>query len=65
MIQTVHETGSRQPCGSEPVAGYRGDSLDKVRTSLGEAQFERAYAKGMTLSLDQALDLALGRGHSA
>jgi tetratricopeptide (TPR) repeat protein len=45
----------------EPEAGYRRDSLDKVRTSLGEGQFERAYAKGLTLSLDQALDLALGR----
>ena len=44
-----------------PEAGYRRDSLDQLRTSLGEELFGRAYAKGITLSLDQALDLALGR----
>ncbi|MBV8200461.1 MAG: hypothetical protein JOZ15_07535 [Acidobacteria bacterium] len=44
----------------QPEAGYRLDSLGKVRTSLGEEQFERAYATGTALSLDQALDLALG-----
>jgi hypothetical protein len=49
----------------EPEAGYRRDSLHKVRSSLGEEQLERARAKGMTLSLDQALDLALGRAQSA
>ena len=43
----------------EPEAGYRLDSLNKVRTSLGEEQFQQAYATGMALSLDQALDLAL------
>jgi len=32
-----------------------------VRTSLGEEQFERAYAKGTMLSFDQAIDLALGK----
>jgi predicted ATPase/class 3 adenylate cyclase len=49
----------------EPVAGYRRDSLDKARSSLGEEQFERAYAKGTMLSLDQALDLALKRTRPA
>ena len=49
----------------EPEAGYRRDSLHTVRTSLGEEQFERAYAKGMTLSLDQALDLALATARPA
>ena len=49
----------------DPEAHYRDDSLHQVRISLGEEQADRAYAKGMTLSLDQALDLALGRGHSA
>jgi predicted ATPase/class 3 adenylate cyclase len=49
----------------EPEAGYRLDSLGKVRTSLGEEQFERAYASGMALSLDQALDLALGTARNA
>jgi predicted ATPase/class 3 adenylate cyclase len=43
----------------QPEAGYRRDSLDQVRTSLGQKQFERAYATGTALSLDQALDLAL------
>ena len=45
----------------EPEARYRQDSLDQVRAHLGEEQFDRAYAKGMTLSLDEALDVALGR----
>ena len=44
----------------EPEARYRRDSLNQVRTPLGEEQFDRAYAKGMTLS-PQALDLALGK----
>jgi predicted ATPase/class 3 adenylate cyclase len=43
----------------DPEARYRRDSLHHVRTSLGEEQFGPAHAKGMTLSLDQALDLAL------
>jgi predicted ATPase/class 3 adenylate cyclase len=45
----------------DPEAGYRQRSLEEVRASLGEQRFERAYARGMTLGLDQALDLALGR----
>jgi tetratricopeptide (TPR) repeat protein len=45
----------------ELEVSYRRDSLHKVRTSLGEEQFERAYAKGMMLSPDQAIDLALGK----
>jgi predicted ATPase/class 3 adenylate cyclase len=49
----------------EPEARYRLDSLGKVRTSLDEEQFERAYASGMALSLDQALDLALGTARNA
>jgi predicted ATPase/class 3 adenylate cyclase len=46
-------------------ARYRRDSLQKVRASLGEEQFARAYAKGMTLSLEQALGLALATARSA
>jgi tetratricopeptide (TPR) repeat protein len=46
-------------------ARYRRDSLHKIRISFGEEQFARAYAKGMTLSLDQALGLALGTARSA
>jgi predicted ATPase/class 3 adenylate cyclase/DNA-binding XRE family transcriptional regulator len=44
---------------------YRRDSLHKIRTSFGEEQFARAYAKGMTLSLEQALGLALGTARPA
>jgi hypothetical protein len=36
-----------------------------VRSALGEEQFERAYTQGKSLSLDQALDLALGTARSA
>jgi tetratricopeptide (TPR) repeat protein len=49
----------------ELEARHRRDSLGQVRAHLGEEQAGRAYAEGMTLSHDQALDLALGRGHSA
>jgi hypothetical protein len=44
-----------------PEAGYRRENLDGVRAALGEEQFELAYARGMSLGFDQALDLALGR----
>jgi len=44
----------------DPESGYRLDSLDTARASLGSERFEQAYAVGMALSLDQALDLALG-----
>ena len=49
----------------EPETGYRHDSLNKVRSALGEEQFERAYTQGQALGLDQALDLALGTARSA
>jgi tetratricopeptide (TPR) repeat protein len=42
----------------ELEADYRRDSLDQVRARLGQEQFERAYAEGMALSPDKALDLA-------
>jgi hypothetical protein len=45
----------------ELEARYRRDSLDQVRARLGQEQFERAHATGMTLSSDQALDLASGK----
>ena len=37
----------------------RRDSLDQVRAHLGDEQLERAYAQGMALSPEKALDLAL------
>jgi hypothetical protein len=49
----------------EPEACNRRDSLAQVRAHLGEEQLERAYARGTTLSLDQALELALGKAGPA
>jgi predicted ATPase/class 3 adenylate cyclase len=40
-------------------ARCRQDSLDQARAHLGDEQLERAYAQGMTLSLEKALDMAL------
>ena len=40
-------------------ARYRQDSLAQARVHLGDEQLERAYAQGMALSLEKALDLAL------
>ena len=46
----------------EPEARYyRRDGLRKLATSLGQEQFQRAYAKGTALSLDKALALASGK----
>ena len=46
-------------------ARYRRDSLDRVRTRLGQDQFGRVYAKGTMLSLQEVLDAALGRAAPA
>ena len=43
----------------------RRDSLDQARTHLGDEQLERAYATGLALSLEKALDLALGKAGPA
>jgi predicted ATPase/class 3 adenylate cyclase len=45
----------------QPEAGYRHDSLGQIRAQLGDDRFESAYAEGMMLSLDDALDVALSR----
>ena len=45
----------------EPEARYRRDSIHKIHSSFGEEPFWRAHAKGMTLSLDEILEVALGR----
>ena len=50
---------------SEHDARYRRDSLDQARTHLGDEQLERAYAQGMALSLEKALELALRRAGQA
>jgi hypothetical protein len=49
----------------ESAARDRQDSLNQARAHLGDGQLERAYAQGMALSLDRALDLALGRAGPA
>jgi hypothetical protein len=49
----------------EDAARERRDSLGQARAHLGDEQLERAYAQGMALSLDQALDPALGKAGPA
>jgi tetratricopeptide (TPR) repeat protein len=49
----------------ELEARYRNDSLGQVRAHLSQEQFERAYARGMDLSSDQALNLASGKAFPA
>jgi predicted ATPase/class 3 adenylate cyclase/Tfp pilus assembly protein PilF len=39
-------------------ARYRSESLGHLRARLGDQQFQRAYAQGMALSLEDAIDLA-------
>jgi len=39
---------------------FRQESLDQARAGLGDEQAQRAYACGTALSIDEALDLALG-----
>ena len=51
---------TRQPW-EELEARYRQDSLDQVRAHLGQEQFERAYAGGMALNSNEALDMASGK----
>jgi predicted ATPase/class 3 adenylate cyclase len=53
----LDRTGERW---QEPEARYRRDSLGQLRTRLGDEQFERAYAQGMALSHEEAIDLASG-----
>jgi non-specific serine/threonine protein kinase len=43
----------------EGEARYRRDSLDQVRARFGQEDFDRVYAHGTALSLEQALDAAL------
>jgi len=52
----LDRTGQRWEQGE---ARHRQDSLDQVRAHLGQEQFDRVYAHGTTLSLEQALDVAL------
>jgi predicted ATPase/class 3 adenylate cyclase/DNA-binding CsgD family transcriptional regulator len=45
----------------ELEARYRRGSLDDVRARLGDEHAERAYAEGVTLSVEEAHDLARGQ----
>jgi predicted ATPase/class 3 adenylate cyclase len=49
----------------EPEVRYRRESLDLLRSRLGGEQAGRAYATGLALSFDQALDQALGRARAS
>jgi len=49
----------------EDDARQRRDSLGQARAHLGNEQLERAYAQGMALSLEKAIDLALGKAAPA
>jgi predicted ATPase/class 3 adenylate cyclase len=49
----------------QSTAHQREDSLGQARARLGDEQLERACAQGMALSLEQALDLALGKADPA
>jgi len=46
-------------------AHYREVSLDTLRARLTDEEFQRAYAKGKRLSVEEAFDLALGRLRSS
>jgi tetratricopeptide (TPR) repeat protein len=54
----LEPTGERW---QQPEALYRRESLGLLRTRLGDEQADRAYAAGLALSFDEALDRALGR----
>ncbi len=45
----------------EGEARYRRESLGQLRARLGDEQFQQAYARGMALTLEEALDLASGK----
>jgi tetratricopeptide (TPR) repeat protein len=49
----------------ESEARDRQDLLDRARAHLGDEQLERAHAQGRALSLEKALDLALGKAAPA
>jgi len=51
------ETGAQW---EEPGLRYRQASLDEVRARLGDDEFERAFAQGRRLSIEESLDWALG-----
>ncbi|HXZ64920.1 MAG TPA: adenylate/guanylate cyclase domain-containing protein [Streptosporangiaceae bacterium] len=49
----------------EPEGQYRQQSIEVAREHLGAARFDEAYARGTTLSFDDAMDLALDAASQA
>jgi hypothetical protein len=45
----------------DPEARYRQESLDQAQANLGHEQAGDAYARGLALSFEDALNLAAGR----
>jgi len=45
----------------QPEARYRQVNLDRIRAHLGDEQIDGAYARGLALSFEDALDLAVGQ----
>jgi hypothetical protein len=45
----------------EIEARYRQHNLARVRSHLGDELFDRAYAKGLALSVEEAMRMALGK----
>jgi predicted ATPase/class 3 adenylate cyclase len=54
----LNQIGARNEPSEERL---RQENLDHARAALGDEQFQQAYAHGMALSPDQAIDLALSR----
>jgi hypothetical protein len=49
----------------DPEDRYRDESIAAVRRRLGDEQFDRAYAEGLSLSFDDAIALALSEARQA
>jgi predicted ATPase/class 3 adenylate cyclase len=49
----------------EPEDDYRRDNVSQIRAQLGDDGFELAFAEGMTLGFDDAVDVAFGNAGPA
>jgi predicted ATPase/class 3 adenylate cyclase len=59
-IADAHEFHGNTPLENNRLEG----NVAAIRSGLGEAAFERAWAEGRAMSLDEALELALDQGVS-
>ncbi|MGA3354978.1 MAG: adenylate/guanylate cyclase domain-containing protein [Acidimicrobiales bacterium] len=66
LLHGVAQAFMDQAGGSwqESEAHHREISINEVRARLGDAEFERAYAEGKRLSVEEAFNIALGRVRS-